>query len=57
MPTHRDWSRVRAADRKRKVVQVTLSDEARLRLAELAQEHPDGTQSAVVEDLVLGRAR
>ena len=53
----RDWSRVRAADRKRKVVQVTLSDEARVRLEELAREHPARTKSAVVEDLILGPTR
>jgi hypothetical protein len=53
----RDWSRVRAQDRRRKVVQVTLSDEARARLRALTAEHPARTASAVVEDLILGRTR
>lgn len=54
LTAHRDWSRVRAEDRKRKVVAVTLSDEARERLRELALEHPTCTASRVVEDLILG---
>lgn len=48
-----EWAHVRQAQRRRKGVYVTLSDEARERLAERAKEHPAGTQSAVVEDLIL----
>jgi hypothetical protein len=44
----------KAAERIRKVVQVTLSDEARAILKNAAAEHPLRTASAVVEDLILG---
>lgn len=48
-----EWSHVRQEQRKRKGVYLTLSDAAREALAELASKHPDGTKSAVVEDLIL----
>ena len=51
------WSNTSQADRKRKKVQVSLSDEARTRLRELAEAHPERTQSAVVEGLVLRAKR
>jgi len=44
------------AQRKRRGVEVTLSAEARERLRGFARMHPNGTASAVVEDLVMGDA-
>ena len=48
-----DWSSAPQSARKRKKVQVTLSDEARARLAKLGAKHPHG-QSGVIEDLLTG---
>ena len=48
-----DWANTPQSLRKRKKVQLTLSDEARSELLRRAAEHADGTQSAVVEDLLL----
>ena len=53
MTARRDWSRVVAADRKRKRIEVTLSDAARTRLQELTAAHPSKVASRVVEDLVM----
>lgn len=49
-----DWSSTPQAARKRKKVQITLSDEAREKLAELAREKGQGMQSWIVEQLILG---
>lgn len=46
-----DWSNTPQKLRKRKKVQVSLSDEARAKLARLGAEHSRG-QSGVVEDLI-----
>ena len=48
-----DWSNTPNALRKRKQGKVTLSPEAWAKLERLASAHPDGTKSAVVEDLIL----
>lgn len=42
--------------RKRKKVQITLSDDARAKLIKMAEKHRLRTQSAVIEDLILGRS-
>jgi predicted transcriptional regulator len=47
-----NWYSTPAAKRKRRGVQVMLSDDARKKLRELAAEHPDRTSSAVVEDAI-----
>lgn len=54
-PKDSPWYATPRADRKRRPVEVTLSDEAREILDELAKEH--GSRSAAVEALVLATAR
>ena len=52
-PKDSPWRSPRQAQRRRKMVSLTLSDEARARLAVLAEER--GTsRSQVVEALILG---
>lgn len=55
MPSPKDskWYATPVALRKRKPVTVTLGDEAREKLHRLVAAHPERTQSAVVEDLIL----
>jgi hypothetical protein len=48
-----DWSSTPQKARKRKMIAVTLSDEAREKLELLADAHELGTKSAVIEDLIL----
>ena len=48
--------KIQRAQRKRREVALTLSDEARARLEELAEERQE-SRSAVVEDLILQTGR
>lgn len=52
-PKHSKWFSTPVEKRVRKPVTVTLSEEARKKLARLCEQHEDGTMSAVVEDLIL----
>ncbi len=52
-PTDSPWYSTPSAARKRKPVVLTLSDEARERLAKLAAAQ-DTSMSALVEHLILG---
>lgn len=45
------------ARRTRKIIEITLSPDARAALERLASEHPDRTRSAVVEELVIDADR
>lgn len=53
MPRRKDWSAPQQSDRRRKMVALTLSDEARARLDALAKERTEGNRSALVEALIL----
>ncbi len=55
-PKTSKWFAISQGVRVRKKVQITLSDEARVKLKRLKDAHELGTQSAVVEDLILAAA-
>lgn len=47
-----DWTKPQQSDRRRKMLAITLSDESRAKLDEIAARLYEGNRSAAIEDLV-----